>query len=140
MRNIKQNLFLAFAYNTIGIPIAAGVLYPFTGLRLSPMIAAGAMSLSSISVVLNANRLHRFTPGPLDTSAPPAREPTVTIATPRETATDPVCGMTVDPEGAPSRTHDGTTYSFCCEGCAAKFEQDPAVYLSGSPASHGGHH
>jgi Cu2+-exporting ATPase len=57
MRNIKQNLFFAFIYNTVGIPIAAGVLYPFFGLLLSPMIAALAMSLSSVSVIINALRL-----------------------------------------------------------------------------------
>jgi len=57
MRNIKQNLFFAFVYNTIGVPIAAGVLYPFTGLLLSPVFAAAAMSLSSVSVVGNALRL-----------------------------------------------------------------------------------
>ena len=57
MRNIKQNLFFAFAYNAIGVPIAAGVLYPITGTLLSPMIAAAAMSLSSVSVVANALRL-----------------------------------------------------------------------------------
>lgn len=57
MRNIYQNLFFAFIYNLIGIPIAAGVLYPATGLLLSPMIAAAAMSLSSLSVVMNALRL-----------------------------------------------------------------------------------
>ena len=57
MRNIKQNLLFAFAYNALGVPIAAGVLYPFIGLTLSPMIAAAAMSLSSISVVGNALRL-----------------------------------------------------------------------------------
>src|SRR3546814_4100415 len=51
MRNIRQNLFFAFAYNAAGVPIAAGVLYPFFGLLLSPMIAAAAMSLSSVSVV-----------------------------------------------------------------------------------------
>jgi Cu+-exporting ATPase len=59
MSNIKQNLFFAFAYNALGVPIAAGVLYPAFGLLLSPMIAAAAMSLSSVSVVSNALRLRR---------------------------------------------------------------------------------
>ena len=57
--NIKQNLFFAFVYNTIGVPIAAGILYPAFGLLLSPMLAAAAMSLSSVSVIANALRLHR---------------------------------------------------------------------------------
>jgi Cu+-exporting ATPase len=57
--NMKQNLFFAFLYNALGVPVAAGVLYPFTGLLLSPMIAAAAMSLSSVSVILNALRLAR---------------------------------------------------------------------------------
>jgi Cu+-exporting ATPase len=57
MRNIKQNLVFAFAYNALGVPIAAGVLYPAFGMLLSPMIAAAAMSLSSVSVVGNALRL-----------------------------------------------------------------------------------
>ncbi|MCE3249564.1 MAG: copper-translocating P-type ATPase, partial [Geminicoccaceae bacterium] len=57
MRNIKQNLFFAFVYNALGVPVAAGVLYPFTGLLLSPIIAAAAMSLSSVSVIGNALRL-----------------------------------------------------------------------------------
>ena len=57
MRNIRQNLFFAFIYNSIGIPIAAGVLYPWFGLMLSPMIASAAMSLSSVSVIVNALRL-----------------------------------------------------------------------------------
>ncbi len=57
MRNIRQNLFFAFAYNTAGVPVAAGILYPFFGLLLSPMIAAAAMSLSSVSVIGNALRL-----------------------------------------------------------------------------------
>ena len=57
MRNIRQNLFFAFAYNAAGVPIAAGILYPFTGLLLSPIIAAAAMSLSSVSVIGNALRL-----------------------------------------------------------------------------------
>lgn len=60
LKNIKQNLFFAFAYNTIGIPIAGGVLYPLFGILLSPILAAGAMSLSSVSVVLNALRLKRI--------------------------------------------------------------------------------
>ncbi len=57
MRNIKQNLFFAFVYNSVGVPVAAGVLYPVFGLLLSPMIAAAAMSFSSVSVVGNALRL-----------------------------------------------------------------------------------
>jgi Cu+-exporting ATPase len=59
MSNIKQNLFSAFIYNSIGVPIAAGVLYPFFGILLSPMIAAAAMSFSSVSVIGNALRLRR---------------------------------------------------------------------------------
>ncbi|MDZ7333347.1 MAG: heavy metal translocating P-type ATPase [candidate division KSB1 bacterium] len=65
MRNIKQNLFGSFIYNTLGIPIAAGVLYPFFGLLLNPMIAAAAMAASSVTVVSNALRLKRFTPEPV---------------------------------------------------------------------------
>ena len=57
MRNIRQNLFFAFVYNALGVPIAAGVLYPLFGLLLNPMIAAAAMSLSSVSVIANAARL-----------------------------------------------------------------------------------
>jgi Cu+-exporting ATPase len=59
LANMKQNLAFALVYNMLGVPIAAGVLYPFTGLLLSPMIAAVAMSLSSVSVVTNALRLRR---------------------------------------------------------------------------------
>ncbi len=60
MRNIKENLFFAFVYNAVGVPIAAGVLYPFFGILLSPTIAAAAMSFSSVSVVGNALRLRRI--------------------------------------------------------------------------------
>jgi len=60
MRNIRQNLFFAFIYNVLGVPIAAGILYPFFGVLLSPIIAAGAMSLSSVSVIGNALRLRRL--------------------------------------------------------------------------------
>ena len=59
MRNIKQNLFFAFVYNSLGVPLAAGVLYPAFGLLLSPIIAAAAMSFSSVSVIGNALRLRR---------------------------------------------------------------------------------
>jgi Cu+-exporting ATPase len=61
MRNIRQNLFFAFIYNALGVPVAAGVLYPLFGILLSPIIAAAAMSLSSVSVIGNALRL-RCTP------------------------------------------------------------------------------
>jgi P-type Cu+ transporter len=59
MRNIRQNLFFAFIYNVAGVPIAAGVLYPWFGLLLSPMIASAAMTFSSVSVIANALRLRR---------------------------------------------------------------------------------
>jgi len=62
IRNIKENLFWAFGYNTAGIPIAAGILTLFGGPRLNPMIAAAAMSFSSVSVLLNALRLRGFKP------------------------------------------------------------------------------
>ena len=60
MANIRQNLFFAFVYNAAGVPLAAGVLYPAFGVLLSPMIAAAAMSLSSVSVITNALRLRRL--------------------------------------------------------------------------------
>ncbi|MGQ0831616.1 MAG: heavy metal translocating P-type ATPase [Microthrixaceae bacterium] len=80
MRNIRQNLFLAFVYNSVGIPVAVGALYPFFGIRLSPIIAAAAMALSSLSVVTNANRLRRFAPVPLPVRATPrAADPVVEV-------------------------------------------------------------
>ncbi len=59
MRNIRQNLFFAFIYNALGVPVAAGLLYPFFGILLSPIVASAAMSLSSVSVVANALRLRK---------------------------------------------------------------------------------
>jgi P-type Cu+ transporter len=60
MRNIRENLFFAFVYNALGIPIAAGILYPFFGILLSPMIAGAAMAFSSLSVISNALRLRNL--------------------------------------------------------------------------------
>ena len=62
LSNVKQNLFGAFVYNAAGVPIAAGILYPFFGILLSPIIAGAAMALSSLTVVSNANRLRWFKP------------------------------------------------------------------------------
>jgi P-type Cu+ transporter len=138
MRNIRQNLVFAFGYNMIGIPIAAGLLYPFVGLRLSPIIAAGAMAMSSLSVVSNANRLRGFKPQPLSATelnhAP--REPKVEIGSPDRDepavkGRDPVCGMEVGPAAAAgSVVHEGTTHYFCSKGCLRAFQADPNAYLT----------
>jgi Cu+-exporting ATPase len=148
MRNIRQNLFFALVYNAIGIPVAAGVLYPFLGLRLSPMIAAAAMALSSLSVVANANRLRRYRPAPLP-AAPVARvEPQVETITPDaathdapspsgDTVVDPVCGMTISREAAAARRDtDAGTFYFCSQHCASAFDrqpQGPARATAGKP-------
>jgi Cu+-exporting ATPase len=162
MRNIRQNLVFAFAYNVIGIPIAAGVLYPFLGLRLSPMIAAAAMAMSSLSVVSNSNRLRGFRSKPVPSAAVsrPAAEPKVEVgaddARPTQkhaptgqgddmnekaTVTDPVCGMTVDSATAEYRsTHNGTTYYFCSAACKGNFDKDPAKFAgAGAKGGHEGH-
>jgi len=154
MRNIRQNLGFAFGYNIIGIPLAAGVLYPAFGVLLSPMIAALAMALSSLSVVTNSSRLRRFTPRPA--AAPlsaSTTDPVVEIGnqqveeehtmTPSDThtddtpVTDPVCGMNIDPKtAAATREHDGTTFYFCSAGCAEKFDADPHRYGHPHAAAH----
>jgi len=162
MRNIRQNLVWAFGYNVIGIPIAAGVLYPFVGLRLSPMIAAAAMAISSLSVVTNANRLRAFTPKPVQSTAigRPAAEPRVEVGaddaqpmhesapwglgddmSEKTTVIDPVCGMTVDFSTAEYRSfHDGKAYYFCSAGCKASFDKDPAKFAGAGAKSEGGAH
>ncbi|MGW4103434.1 heavy metal translocating P-type ATPase [Streptomyces sp. NPDC004976] len=133
MRNIRQNLFFALVYNAVGVPLAAGALFPVWGIRLSPIIAAAAMALSSLSVVTNASRLRHWHTSPLPPAAAAAIEPGVEPRTetpadhapwpattpegevsdtrpshdhPRESATavtDPVCGMQVTPETAAER-------------------------------------
>jgi len=136
MRNIRQNLVFAFMYNSIGIPVAAGVLYPPFGMLLSPMLAAAAMAMSSLSVVSNANRLRTFTP-PILPGAPAlsAVTPKVEVSAVRKeeevaTAKDPVCGMDVDPKkAAGSTTYKGVTYYFCSTGCLKKFQAEPEKYL-----------
>ncbi len=130
MRNIRQNLVFAFIYNGLGIPIAAGVLYPAFGLRLSPVIAAAAMALSSLSVVANANRLRRFKPAAFGELLPRGDvEPLVEVGgraaetTQREglvplEAVDPVCGMVVARSSAVSAADaDGATNYFCSTSC-----------------------
>jgi Cu+-exporting ATPase len=139
MRNIRQNLFLAFVYNAIGIPVAAGVLYPFLGITLNPMIAAGAMALSSLSVVGNANRLRRFSAPPLPPVPSPTEIQSVTVETGTEpgTVTDPVCGMTVDrATAAATLEHNGRTYWFCSAACRDTFagnRDESPVHGEGQP-------
>jgi P-type Cu+ transporter len=131
MRNVRQNLFFAFAYNTVAIPLAAGILYPFFGLRLSPEIAAAAMALSSLSVVSNANRLRRFRfQGLPEVTVAPQVEPKVEVGVGQaveaeQQVTDPVCGMRFAAStAAASEQVDGTTYHFCSEGCRRQFQSD----------------
>ena len=104
MRNIRQNLVFAFLYNGIGIPIAAGVLYPAFGIRLSPVIAAAAMALSSLSVVANANRLRRFKAPELIDLPIPQGEPVVEIGSAGTTSTgsNDVVQLAVTKDSAPS--------------------------------------
>ena len=137
MRNIYQNLVFAFGYNLTGIPIAVGVLYPFFGILLSPMIAAAAMALSSISVVLNANRLRTYKrPMLLEVTEPQNVEPMVEVIErtpvseqPRATVTDPVCRMEINPETAVAHMdYAGRTYHFCSDDCHEKFMADPEKY------------
>ena len=138
MRNIRQNLVWAFGYNVIGIPLAAGALYPIFGLRLSPMIAAAAMALSSLSVVSNANRLRGFRvrPATAGAAADTAAEPVVEVGSPSPAkAIDPVCGMEVDTaEAAGAVDLGGIRHYFCSTGCKESFDKDPDRYLASRPA------
>jgi P-type Cu+ transporter len=137
MRNIRQNLGFAFGFNALGIPIAAGVLYPIIGWRLNPMIAAAAMALSSLSVVTNANRLRRFHPPTADSRpSASAMAPVVTVAAaPKPGEIDPVCGMTVTVgPTTPSFTFDDRTWRFCSTRCRDSFAADPTAFSSGQAA------
>ena len=134
MATIRQNLTLAFAYNIVAIPVAAGVLYPFTGLQLSPMIAAGTMALSSLSVVTNSNRLRHFLPRISEKAVNPRVVADVRVASPTPLssakAVDPVCGMTVDPKTALSAVVNSQTIFFCCAGCREALLADPETFLA----------
>jgi len=147
MRNIRQNLFFALAYNGIGIPVAAGILYPFLGIRLSPIIAAAAMALSSLSVVTNANRLRRYHPAALPAAGQVHGEPQVethgsrggAIETGASPVIDPVCGMTVGPATAAARRGTGPdTVYFCSASCAAAFDADPDHHAAAAGATAAG--
>ena len=140
MRNIRQNLVFAFGYNAIGIPIAAGVFYPLFDVLLSPMIAAAAMALSSLSVVLNANRMRTYkppaiaevqTPG-VDTTTADVEMLTTRARSENETplsVKDPVCGMQIDPSNAEAvMEYQGWTYHFCSQACHDMFTTDPEKY------------
>lgn len=152
MRNIRQNLFFALVYNAVGVPLAACALYPLWGLRLSPIIAAAAMALSSLSVVTNASRLRRWHAQPLPEIRPASVQPRVESAADRAPAestaamadhghhpasggdgdgmaTDPVCGMRVDKRtAAEQRQSEHSTYYFCSTHCAATFDDAPDRY------------
>lgn len=153
LKNIRQNLFFAFIYNTLGIPVAAGALYPFFGILLSPVIASAAMAASSLSVVSNALRLRSFDFG---AASPTLSEMTAGLRSRRMTAPlempdasrmntsqsqenepmtlvhDPVCHMDIDPADAAGKSeYKGTTYYFCAMMCKKKFDADPEKYLAG---------
>jgi P-type Cu+ transporter len=162
MRNIRQNLFFALVYNAVGVPLAAGALYPLWGIRLSPIIAAAAMALSSLSVVTNASRLRRWHTQPLLEARPAHVQSRVESAAGRtpagSTATtadhghhhpasqgnsaggvaDPVCGMRVDEATAAEHRHtERGTYHFCSAHCAATFDAAPDRYTA--PTTDGTH-
>ncbi len=140
MRNIRQNLIFAFFYNTVGIPIAAGVLYPAFGILLSPMIAAAAMAMSSLSVVTNSNRLRSYKPITLATTETilPATAPKIEVREQKTqeeeamaTVKDLVCGMEIDPKSAATTTeYKGEIYYFCSTACQEKFKAEPEKYIS----------
>ena len=145
MRNIRENLVFAFGYNTLGIPLAAGILYPFFGILLSPIIAAAAMAASSLSVVGNSNRLRRWRPPTLAEGPIESVEPEVEVSEEDKmepvTVRDPVCGMDIDPaHAAGTLVHDGVTYYFCNPGCRERFATDPEQFLAGASEDHGAHH
>jgi Cu+-exporting ATPase len=122
MTNIRQNLFLAFIYNAIGVPVAAGILYPLTGTLISPVWASAAMTFSSVSVITNALR--------------PSAHRLVTadgqIRRRGRWRSIPVCKMQVDENKAAGKSeYNGKTYYFCAPAASARFDAEPEKYLKG---------
>jgi Cu+-exporting ATPase len=148
VRTIKQNLFWAFAYNTVLIPIAAGVLYLVFGQSgvpsgarfilgdygfLNPILAAVAMAASSLTVLSNSLRLRRFRPTHFEhaTQLKPAMSVGEENGGGASMAIDPVCHMEVEEKSAAATSeYKGKTYYFCAVGCKKAFDQDPEKYLA----------
>jgi Cu+-exporting ATPase len=139
LRTIKENLFWAFIYNVIGIPIAAGVLYPVWGVLLNPIFAAAAMAFSSVSVVSNSLRLRRFRESWMGNEE---EEPSVADDAQVEKgvreegpemmgkAIDPVCGMKIKKKDAAATSeYKGKTIYFCNKSCKEEFDADPEKYM-----------
>jgi len=118
-RKMITNLFWAFIYNLIGIPIAAGILYYATGFFLPPYLAAVFMATSSVSVVMNALFLKRFEP------KTPQQLEEERLLISQEKVIDPVCGMEIDPRKAIEYDYNGKIYHFCNPNCEVQFKRDP---------------
>ena len=118
-KKMITNLIWAFIYNIIGLPLAAGVLYGFTGLFLPPFLAAIFMATSSVSVVTNALFLKRYEP------KTPQQIEEEKLLISQEKVVDPVCGMKIDPRQAIEYKYRAKIYHFCSANCESHFKRDP---------------